>query len=74
MRSFGYKYRTTLVSDCFKEMLCYLETSACHLAPEVLVLLNVFLYSWGIADDAETNEGHIIYIAGMGEKIGRAHV
>ena len=58
---------------CFQEMLCHLETAACHFSPEVFVLLNVFLYSRGVADDAETYEGHIIYIASVSDG-ARFHV
>ena len=54
-------------------MLCYLETSACHFSPEILVLLDVFINTGGVADDAETHKRYTIDVARVSDG-ARFHV
>ena len=38
-----------------------------HLCPEILVFLHMQLSSDGVADDAERDERHSVYLTGMGD-------
>ena len=45
----------------------------CHFAPEVLILFPVGFNTGGVADDAETQEGDVVQVAGVGDG-GTFHV